>query len=149
MTLQNLKYVVAVAEYGSFSAAAKALYISQSTLSSAIKELEAELGTQLFLRSNRGIQPTPDGEDFLRYAREIVEQSRALERRYRHRRYAPTRFAVSTQRLPFAVRAFQRFMEQLSWNSYDTSAMSTCCPGPRSSPGQRYTCWTGAWALTR
>lgn len=112
MTLQNLKYVVAVAEHGSFSAAAKALYISQSTLSSAIKELEAELGTQLFLRSNRGIQPTPDGEDFLRYAREIVEQSRALERRYRHRRYAPTRFAVSTQRLPFAVRAFQRFMEQ-------------------------------------
>lgn len=85
MTLQNLKYVVAVAEHGSFSAAAKALYISQSTLSSAIKELEAELGTQLFLRSNRGIQPTPDGEDFLRYAREIVEQSRALERRYRHR----------------------------------------------------------------
>lgn len=61
MTLQNLKYVVAVAEHGSFSAAAKALYISQSTLSSAIKELEAELGTQLFLRSNRGIQPTPDG----------------------------------------------------------------------------------------
>ena len=105
MTLQNLKYVVAVAEHGSFSAAAKALYISQSTLSSAIKELEAELGTQLFLRSNRGIQPTPDGEDFLRYAREIVEQSRALERRYRHRSYEPTRFAVSTQRLPFAVRA--------------------------------------------
>ena len=126
MTLQNLKYVVAVAEYGSFSAAAKALYISQSTLSSAIKELEAELGTQLFLRSNRGIQPTPDGEDFLRYAREIVEQSRALERRYRHRRYAPTRFAVSTQRLPFAVRAFQRFMEQLSWNSYDIAIRE--CP---------------------
>ena len=107
-------------------AAAKALYISQSTLSSAIKELEAELGTQLFLRSNRGIQPTPDGEDFLRYAREIVEQSRALERRYRHRRYAPTRFAVSTQRLPFAVRAFQRFMEQLSWNSYDIAIRE--CP---------------------
>lgn len=126
MTLQNLKYVVAVAEHGSFSAAAKALYISQSTLSSAIKELEAELGTQLFLRSNRGIQPTPDGEDFLRYAREIVEQSRALERRYRHRRYAPTRFAVSTQRLPFAVRAFQRFMEQLSWNSYDIAIRE--CP---------------------
>nr|WP_306797502.1 LysR family transcriptional regulator substrate-binding protein [Flavonifractor plautii] len=62
----------------------------------------------------------------MRYAREIVEQSRALERRYRHRRYAPTRFAVSTQRLPFAVRAFQRFMEQLSWNSYDIAIRE--CP---------------------
>lgn len=126
MTLQNLKYVVAVAEHSSFSAAAKALYISQSTLSSAIKELEVELGVQLFLRNNRGIQFTPDGEDFLRYAREIVEQSRALERRYRHRRYAPTRFAVSTQRLPFAVRAFQRFIKQLPWNSYDIAIRE--CP---------------------
>lgn len=126
MTLQHLKYVIAVAEHGSFSAAAKVLYISQSTLSAAIRELEETMGIQIFLRNNRGIRITADGEDFLRYAQEIVERSDALEKRYQDRKYAPTRFAVSTQRLSFAVRAFRKFMEQLAWDTYDVAIRE--CP---------------------
>ncbi len=126
MTLQNLKYVISVADHHSFSAAAKALYISQSTLSAAVKELEQELGIKLFSRNNRGVALTTDGSDFLRYAREIVEQTASLEQRYQHRNYAPTRFAVSTQRLPFAVRAFQRFIRQIVWDSYDIAIRE--CP---------------------
>lgn len=126
MTLQNLKYVITIAEHQSFSAAAKALFISQSTLSSAVKELEGEMGIRLFFRSNRGVSLTGDGEDFIRHAREIVEQAGHLEHRYEYRKYAPTRFAVSTQRLPFAVRAFNRFIAEIEWNIYDVAIRE--CP---------------------
>ena len=128
MTLQNLKYVICSGRYGSFCG--RQAHISQSHCPLHQSELEAELGTQLFLRSNRGIQPTPDGEDFLRYAREIVEQSRALERRYRHRRYAPTRFAVSTQRLPAPSGIPGVYGGQLSWVAAMISPSGSAQPIP-------------------
>lgn len=126
MTLQNIKYIITVADCHSLSAAAKKLFISQSTLSAAVKEMESELGVKLFLRNNRGVSLTADGADFLRYAREIAERTDSLEQRYQHRRYAPTRFAVSAQRLPFAVRAFNRFIRQTNWNAYDVAIRE--CP---------------------
>lgn len=126
MTLQNIKYIIAVADCQSLSAAAKELFISQSTLSAAVKELESELGVKLFLRNNRGVSLTADGTDFLRYAREIAERADSLEQRYQHRRYAPMRFAVSAQRLPFVVRAFNRFMRQIGWDTYDVAIRE--CP---------------------
>ena len=126
MTLQNIKYIIAVADCRSLSAAAKELFISQSTLSAAVKEMESELGVKLFLRNNRGVSLTADGTDFLRYAREIAERADSLEQRYQHRRYAPTRFAVSTQRLPFSVRAFSRFIRHIGWDTYDVAIRE--CP---------------------
>ena len=76
MTLQQLRYVIAVADHGSMNEAAKALFISQPSLSGAVKELEKELGFELFLRTSRGIVVTPDGEEFLGYARQVTEQYR-------------------------------------------------------------------------
>ena len=69
MTLQQLKYVIAIADSGSLNAASKNLYISQPSLSGAVKELEEEIGFELFLRSNRGVTVTAKGEEFLNYAR--------------------------------------------------------------------------------
>lgn len=126
MTLQQMRYALAVADFRSFSAAAKSLYISQSTMSAAIRELEQELGIRLFFRNRRGVDLTSDGTGFLRYARELVEQAESLERRYQRQSYAPTRFAVSTQRLPFAVRAFHRLMTRLTWDTYDIAIRE--CP---------------------
>ena len=80
MTLQNLKYMLEISNSHSFSKAAKNLFVSQSTLSAAVKELESDLGITIFKRTNRGVSLTYDGEDFIKYAKEIVEQSQYLER---------------------------------------------------------------------
>ena len=74
MTLTQLKYATAVARASSMNEAARTLFISQPSLSTAIKELEDEIGVELFRRTNRGISVTPEGEEFLAYARQIVEQ---------------------------------------------------------------------------
>ena len=78
MTLQQLRYLIAIAEYGSINAAAQNLYASQSNLSTAIKELEQELGITVFTRSNRGVTLTNDGTELLGYARQVIEQADML-----------------------------------------------------------------------
>lgn len=119
MTLQNLKYMIEISNCCSFSKAAKQLFVSQSTLSSAVKEMESELGITIFNRTNRGAVLTKDGEDFIRYAKEIVEQTRYLKQRYTARKTLPTHFSISTHHLPFVVRSFADFLNDLNFTSYD------------------------------
>lgn len=121
MTLQNLKYIINISNCCSFSKAAKQLFVSQSTLSAAVKEVEQHLGITIFHRTNRGVTLTKDGEDFIRYAKEIVEQARYLEQRYTARKTIPTHFSISTQHLPFVVRAFTYFLNDLDFSNYDMS----------------------------
>jgi DNA-binding transcriptional LysR family regulator len=82
ITLQQLKYVIEVSRSRSISKAAKKLFISQPSLSNAIKELENEIGITIFLRTNKGIILTAEGSEFLGYARQVVEQAALLENRY-------------------------------------------------------------------
>ena len=79
MTLQQLKYVVEVAERGSITEAAKALFIAQPSLSAAVRELEEEAGITIFLRNSRGILLTQEGVEFLGYARQVVQQAALIE----------------------------------------------------------------------
>ncbi|HZG71816.1 MAG TPA: LysR family transcriptional regulator, partial [Chondromyces sp.] len=79
MTLQQLKYVIEVARSRSINKAAQRLFISQPSLSNALKELEEEIGITIFLRTNKGILITPEGSEFLGYARQVVEQAELLE----------------------------------------------------------------------
>ena len=79
MTLQQLKYVVTVAETGTITEAANRLYISQPSLTNAIRELEKEMKITIFLRTNKGIILSKEGEDFLGYARQVLEQAAILE----------------------------------------------------------------------
>lgn len=74
MTLQQLQQIITIADSGSMNEAAKKMFISQPSLSAAVKELEKEIGISIFVRSNRGIVITPEGEEFLGYARQIFEQ---------------------------------------------------------------------------
>ena len=76
MTLQQLKYVIEVAEKGSITEAAKSLFIAQPSLSAAIHDLEEEIDTTIFVRKSRGILLTPEGAEFLGYARQVVQQDR-------------------------------------------------------------------------
>lgn len=119
MTLQQLRYLVAIAEYGSINAAAQNLYASQSNLSTAIKELEQELGITIFTRSNRGVTLTNDGTELLGYARQVIEQADMLERRYATGTSNQLRLAVSTQHYAFSVQAFVNVVEHCEGDEYE------------------------------
>ena len=106
MTLQQLKYVIEVADKGSMNEAAKSLFISQPSLSNAIKDLENEIHLNIFIRSNKGIIVSKEGREFLGYARQVIEQSSLMEERYLGNKPFKQKFSVSTQHYSFAVNAF-------------------------------------------
>lgn len=119
MTLQQLRYLIAISEHGSINAAAQNLYVSQSNLSTAIKELERELGITIFTRSNRGVTLTNDGTELLGYARQVIEQANMMEERYARGRAEHMRLAVSTQHYYFSLQAFINVAEQCASEKYD------------------------------
>lgn len=121
MKLQYMRYIVEIAKHNSLSGAAAALYMTQSALSAAVKDVEEELGIQIFVRTNRGVFLTPDGEDSLRYFREILEQTDRLVARYKNRDTANTYFSISAQHLPFAVRAFDELLKRFAPGSYNAA----------------------------
>lgn len=119
MTLQQLRYVVTVAEKGSVSEAAKALFLSQPSLTNAMKELENEMQITIFNRTNRGVVVTAEGDEFLGYARQVLDQTNLLEEKYKSGKQYRQRFAVSTQHYSFAVNAFVDVIRQLGAERYD------------------------------
>lgn len=119
MTLQQLKYVVTVAEMGTLSDAAKHLFISQPSLTKSIKELEKEMGIIIFDRTNRGITVSKEGEIFLGYARQVLEQASLLEEKYKVQIGGKQEFSVSTQHYSFAVNAFVDLIKEYGNDKYD------------------------------
>lgn len=119
MTLQQIKYIVAVADEASISRAANKLYVSQPRISSAIHEMENELGFRIFERSSRGVTVTPKGYEFLGYARQIIWQSDILEERYFSKREEKLFFAVSSHHYLFSTRAFIEFVKKYSEYDYE------------------------------
>lgn len=124
MTLQQLKYVVAIADFGSFNEAAKQLYISQPSLSEAMKELEEEIGIVVFKRSNRGIRITGEGEEFLSYARQVIDQFGLLQQKYIEKKHKE-RFSVSMQHYTFAVKAFVELAKRVGMDEYEFEVYET------------------------
>ena len=119
MTLQQLKYVTAVAETGTISGAAQALFLSQPSLTAAIHDLEQELNITIFSRTNRGVALTPAGDEFLGYARQVLEQTDLIEERYTGSAPRRHRFSVSTQHYSFAVEAFVDLLQEHGGPEYD------------------------------
>ncbi|MBD2871114.1 LysR family transcriptional regulator [Paenibacillus arenilitoris] len=125
MTLQQLKYVIEVATRGSINEAAKRLFISQPSLSNAIKDLENELQLAIFERSNKGISLSKEGVEFLSYARQVVEQAELLESRYLNAKPSPQHFSVSTQHYAFAVNAFVSLVNEHGQDEYELMLRET------------------------
>ncbi|GLX67883.1 LysR family transcriptional regulator [Paenibacillus glycanilyticus] len=125
MTLQQLKYIIEVANRGSINEAAKRLFISQPTLSNAIKDLEEELQLAIFERSNKGISLSKEGVEFLSYARQVVEQAELLESRYLNKKPSPQYFSVSTQHYAFAVNAFVSLVQEYGQEEYELALRET------------------------
>lgn len=125
MTLTQLKYVIMVAEESSMNEAAKKLFISQPSLSSAVKEIEEEIGFNVFKRSNKGVIVTPQGEEFIGYARQVVEQYLLLETKYIEKESVKKKFGVSTQHYTFAVNAFIELVKQFGMDEYEFAIRET------------------------
>lgn len=125
MTLQQLKYVIAIADNGSINLAARALFISQPSLSGAVEKLEEELGITIFLRTNRGIALTPEGSEFLGYARQVTSQCQLMEERYIEKKVGKKKFSVSMQHYSFAVKAFVETAKAFGMDEYELAIHET------------------------
>lgn len=119
MTIQQLKYVVTVAETGSITEAAKKLFISQPSLSNAVREIEAAAGVTIFIRSRMGITLTKEGMEFLGYARQVLQQMELLEDKYIVSRPQKIRFGVSTQHYTFTENAFVELIKKFGQERYE------------------------------
>lgn len=118
MTIQQLKYILAVAEVGSITEAAKRLFIAQPSLSNAIRETEKEAGITIFIRSRTGITLTQEGGEFLGYARQVLQQMELLEDRYISDLPQKVTFGVSAQHYTFAENAFVELAKRFGQERY-------------------------------
>lgn len=125
MTLQQLKYIVTVAECGTISDAAKQLFISQPSLTNAIKDIEEEMQISIFHRTNKGIIVSNEGDEFLAYARQVLEQADLLEEKYKNTKKQSPRFSVSSQHYSFAVNAFVDVIREFDRDNYDFTLRET------------------------
>ena len=125
MTITQLKYVITVAESNSMNEAAGKLFISQPSLSASIKELENEIGIELFRRTNRGITITPEGIEFVGYAKQTVQQYELMEAKYVSKKELKKKFSVSTQHYAFAVNAFAEMVKQFGMEEYEFAIHET------------------------
>lgn len=121
MTLQQLKYIITIAETGSITMAAERLFIAQPSLSKAVAELEKEMGISIFNRSNRGVYLSEEGTKFLSYARQVVEQAEMLESEYKSAPPPNRAFAVSSQHYAFVVNAFVELVREYGGDKYEFS----------------------------
>nr|MCR5580190.1 LysR family transcriptional regulator [Pseudobutyrivibrio sp.] len=119
MTLQQVLYALTIEEYGSMNKAAEKLYIVQPTLTSAIQELENEVGIKIFMRTNKGVIVTPEGAEFLDDIRGFYRQYDIVMQKYRGEGTYKRKFGVSTQHYTFAVRAFMDMAKQYDMNQFD------------------------------
>lgn len=120
MTIQQCKYVIEIARVGSFNEAAVALFMSQASLSDAVKNLEEELKIKIFKRSNKGVQLTNEGGEFIKYANQLVSQAEFILERYSSRNVSK-RLYVSSQHYDFVAEAFAEFVNSIAGGDFTAS----------------------------
>ncbi|EOH94401.1 LysR family transcriptional regulator [Enterococcus pallens] len=125
MRIQQLEYLEKIAEIGSINEAAKCLFLSQPTLSNAIKELESEMGICLLHRSKLGVSLTEEGREFLTYAKQVTDQVDLLQKRYKYSNKRESRLSISSQHYAFSVHAFVEFIQAYEDDSYQFTLRET------------------------
>ena len=120
MTLQQIHYAITIAKEGSLNKAAEKLYIAQPSITSSLQELEKELGITVFYRSGRGVSLTPDGAEFILYAREVYSQYESLMDRYGEAHNLKRKFGVSAQHYSYAVKAFVEMVKNSTRRSMNS-----------------------------
>ena len=125
MTIQQLKYVIAISEAGSYNKAAEVLYISQPSLTNAVQDLEREIGVTVFNRSGRGVCLTNDGMEFIQYARQVTGQYDRLLEKYGKGGTLKKKFGISTQHYSFAVKSFVEMVKHFNTEEYEFAIRET------------------------
>ena len=119
MTIQQLNYVITISEKGSLNKAAEVLYVTQPSLTSAVRELEKELGITLFNRGGKGVTLTNDGAEFIQYARQVVTQYDRLLEKYGKGGNLRKKFGISCQHYSFAVKSFVEMVKHFDTDEYE------------------------------
>lgn len=125
MTIQQMSYVITISEIGSLNKASEVLYISQPSLTSAVRELEKELGITIFNRTGKGVTLTNDGAEFIQHARSVVQQYENLAEKYGPNGNLKKKFGVSTQHYSFAVKSFVEMVKQYDTAEYEFAIRET------------------------
>ena len=127
MTIQQLKYLIGVSETGSINKAAEILYVSQPSLTAAIKDVENEFNITIFNRSSKGITLTSEGKEFIQYGRQIYAQYDNLLERFGDAGKSKRKkhFAVSTQHYSFAVKSFVEMVKKFDTTEYEFAINET------------------------
>ncbi len=125
MTLQQIKYVIGIAETGSLNKAAEKLYVSQPSLTATIHDLEDELGITIFNRTGRGVTLTNDGTEFLTSARQLYIDYQTVMEKYGDNGKIKKKFGVSTQHYSFAVKSFVEMVKDFNTNEYEFAIRET------------------------
>ena len=125
MTLNQLKYAIAISKENSLNDAAKKLFISQPSLTGAMHALEDEIGFDIFIRSKSGITLTVKGAEFIGYAKSVVEQYDILDAKYISKTDIKRHFSVSMQHYSFAVNAFVEMVKEFGYEEYEFEVHET------------------------
>ncbi|MBO7335060.1 MAG: LysR family transcriptional regulator [Lachnospiraceae bacterium] len=125
MTIQQLKYAITISETGSLNKASEILYVAQPSLTSSVRELENELGIIIFNRSGRGVSLTNDGQEFIQYARQVVQQYDSLLDKYGEKGKYKKKFGVSTQHYSFAVKCFVETIKHFGTDEFEFAIRET------------------------
>lgn len=125
MRIQQLEYLEKIVEAGSINEAAKRLFLTQPSLSNAVKELENEMGIQIFQRSSGGISLTAEGREFMTYSKQILDQVNLMNERYKNGRQRKQSFSVSAQHYAFVVHAFVELIKSVNANEYQFTLRET------------------------
>ena len=125
MRIQQLEYLERIVEAGSINEAAKRLFLTQPSLSNAVKELENEMGIQIFQRSSGGISLTAEGREFMTYSKQILDQGNLMNERYKNGQQRKQSFSVSAQHYAFVVHAFVELIKSVNANEYQFTLRET------------------------
>lgn len=125
MTIQQLRYAIMISEAGSLNKAAELLYMSQPSLTSAVQEMEKELGIVIFNRGGKGMTLTNDGAEFIQHARLVVAQYDRLLEKYSPNGRLKKKFGISTQHYSFAVKSFVEMVKQFDTEEYEFAIRET------------------------
>ena len=125
MTLQQLRYAIGIAKVGSFNKAAENLFISQPSLTAAIRDLEEEIGIIIFNRTSRGVSLTVEGEEFIAQASQLYHHYETVLERYSDGVHQKKKFAVSTQHYSFAIKSFVEMVKRFNIDEYNFAIRET------------------------
>ena len=117
MNILHMKYALEVAKAGSLTKASKVLFVAPPNISRSVKELEADLGIEIFIRTTKGVKLTPEGEEFIAFAQRILSQIEAQEQFYKNELPKVQRFSISVPRACYISEAFAEFTKSLKKNT--------------------------------